>query len=501
MKRFSAFVLASMVGSLVTIGSYELINDEPNEVKIEHVDKTPVVSAAYTVNEAGEYVPLDFTEAADKVMPAVVHIRSTQVGNYASRDEQVPQQFRDFFGPFFRDDRPYRQGPRVGSGSGVLINSDGYIVTNNHVIDGADELDVTLNDNRSFKATVVGTDPTTDLAVIKIAEKDLPHLELVDSDRVRVGEWVLAVGNPFNLNSTVTAGIVSAKGRSINIINSSNPGNPGDSVNTAIESFIQTDAAVNPGNSGGALVNLSGDLIGINTAIASPTGAYSGYAFAVPANIVTRVVEDLVTYGTVQRGWLGVQINSITSDFAKQNDLTVNAGAYISGISPKSGALEAGIKEGDVVTRIDNIEVNNTAQLIGYIGSKRPGDVVKVFVNRDGKEMNFDVTLKNRNGSTDIIEKEPETVFSALGADLENVDAKTLKRLDIKSGVRVKNIGQGKIRKHTDMREGFIITKIDGKPVKSKEDVIDILETKKGGVLLEGVYENQPGSYYYGLGL
>lgn len=500
MKKFSALLLASVMGSILTIGSYELMDQgESKTVKVEHIDKTPVVNAAYSVNEAGELVALDFTGAAEKVMPAVVHIRSTQIGNYSTQgQQQIPEQFRDFFGPFFRDDRGYRQGPRVGSGSGVIINSDGYIVTNNHVIDGADEVEVTLNDNRSYKAKVIGTDPTTDLAVIQIRENSLPHLTLVNSDNVKVGEWVLAVGNPFNLNSTVTAGIVSAKGRSINIIN---PGSPGDSVNRAIESFIQTDAAVNPGNSGGALVDLNGDLIGINTAIASPTGAYSGYAFAVPSNIVSRVVEDLISYGVVQRGWLGVEINNVTSGFARENDLEVNAGAHVSNIVENSGAKDAGIRKGDVIVQIDDIKVDNTAALIGYVGSKRPGDVVKMKVNRFGKEIYFNVTLKNRDGNLKVVEKEPENVFTVLGADLEDLDDSSLKRLDIDSGVRVKSIGQGQIRKHTDMREGFIITKIDGKRVRSKEDVMEMLESKEGGVLLEGVYEGQSGTYYYGLGL
>ncbi len=500
MKKFGALVVASILGSLVTVGSYELIKQNPKSESIELVNQAPVVQASYLPANR-EYAPLDFTGAAEKVMPAVVHIRSTQRGGYSTQNQQVPDQFREFFGPFFRDDRDGRQAPRQGTGSGVLINTDGYIVTNNHVIDGADELEVTLHDNRSFNAKVIGTDPTSDLAVIKIDEEDLPHLSLTNSDNVKVGEWVLAVGNPFNLNSTVTAGIVSAKGRSINIIGSNLRRSPGDSLNTAIESFIQTDAAVNPGNSGGALVNLSGDLIGINTAIASPTGAYSGYAFAVPANIVGRVVEDLITYGVVQRGWLGITINSVTSSFALDNDLEVDAGVYVSAISSKSGALDAGIKEGDVIIQVDDIKVNNTPQLIGYIGGKRPGDVVRVKVDRKGKEMSFNVTLKNRDGSTDIVEKAPENVFTVLGADLEDLDAKTLKRLDIESGVKVTEIGPGQIRKHTDMREGFIITKIDDKRVKSKEDVIDILESKKGGILMEGVYEDQPGSYYYGLGL
>ncbi|MEM9855931.1 MAG: Do family serine endopeptidase [Bacteroidota bacterium] len=503
MKKFGALVAASVLGSLVTVGSYELIKSDERKDENNIISTTPIVQASYSM-AGSELAPLDFTVAAEKVMPAVVHIRSTQRATYSSRDQQVPEQFRDFFGPFFRDERGGGSPmPRQGTGSGVLINNDGYIVTNNHVIDGADELEVTLHDNRSFSAQVIGTDPTSDLAVIKIEEKGLPYLTLVNSDQVKVGEWVLAVGNPFNLNSTVTAGIVSAKGRSINIIGSNLRRMPGDSLNRAIESFIQTDAAVNPGNSGGALVNLNGDLMGINTAIASPTGAYSGYSFAVPSNIVNRVVEDLITYGVVQRGWLGVSITSVTNDFTDRNnlDLNVEAGAYINGISPKSGALDAGIEEGDVIIKVDDMKINNTAQLIGYIGGKRPGDIVKVKVDRNGEKIFFDVTLKNRDGSTDIVEKTPENVFTVLGADLEDLDSKTLKRLDIKSGVRVSQIGKGQIQKHTDMREGFIITKIDGEPVKSKEDVQDLLENKRGGVLLEGIYENQPGPYYYGLGL
>ena len=501
MKKFGALMAASILGSLVTVGSYELIKENPKKESTELVSKAPIVQASYDNPVNSEYVPLDFTAAAEKVMPAVVHIRSTQRASYSTRNQQVPDQLREFFGPFFREDRGGRQAPRQGTGSGVLINNGGYIVTNNHVIDGADELEVTLHDNRSFNAKVIGTDPTSDLAVIKIEEEDLPHLSMVNSDNVRVGEWVLAVGNPFNLNSTVTAGIVSAKGRSINIIGSNLPRTPGDSLDTSIESFIQTDAAVNPGNSGGALVDLNGDLIGINTAIASPTGAYSGYAFAVPSNIVSRVVEDLITYGVVQRGWLGVEIRNVNDDFARENDLEVISGAYVNRISPKSGALDAGIEEGDVIIQVDDIKVNNTPQLIGYIGSKRPGDVVKVKVDRDGKEIFFNVTLKNRDGSTDIVEKAPENVFTVLGADLEDLDAKALKRLEIENGVRVKEIGPGQIMKHTDMQEGFIITKIDGKRVNTKEDVLDILENKRGGVLIEGIYEDQPGSYYYGLGL
>ncbi len=499
MKKFSALVAAAVMGSALTLGSIEIFDlgtGDKETLKIEHIDGTPAISTAY--NEDGEAIPLDFTAAAEKTMPAVVHIRSTITNSGAEqRRSEIPEELRDFFGPFFRQD-PGRSGPRMGSGSGVLINQDGYIVTNNHVIRDAEDVEVTLNDNRSYKADVIGTDPTTDIAVIKIKESNLPHLSLYNSDKVKVGEWVLAVGNPFNLNSTVTAGIVSAKGRSINILATSNPG---DSINNAIESFIQTDAAINPGNSGGALVNLNGDLIGINTAIASPTGSYSGYAFAVPANIVSRVVEDLIAYGAVQRGLLGVQINNINSAFAEENDLEVNAGAYVAGVGRNSAADEVGIREGDVITSVDNMEIRNTAQLIGYVGSKRPGDKVNVTVNRNGSEENFVVTLKNREGNTEIIRNERPEILTALGAELEAVDSETLTELGIKSGVIVKNLYAGKLRSETEIREGFIITKIDGDQVKSPEDVVKKLENRTGGVLIEGRYEGSNRTYYYGMGL
>ncbi len=501
MKNFSALLIAAILGSALTLGSMELFDLGPNDktLKIEHIDGTPVVSTAYT--EDGNTVPLDFTASAEKTMPSVVHIRSTISSNSSRLNRQqpeIPDELREFFGPFFRQDPRGQQGPRVGSGSGVIINENGYIVTNNHVIADAEDVDVTLSDNRSYKARVIGTDPTTDLAVIKIDAKNLPALSLYNSDNVRVGEWVLAVGNPFNLNSTVTAGIVSAKGRSINILAT---GNPGDSVNNAIESFIQTDAAINPGNSGGALVNLNGDLIGINTAIASPTGAYSGYAFAVPANIVSRVVEDLIAYGTVQRGLLGVQINNINSAFANENNLDVNAGAYVAAVGPNSAAADAGIESGDVIVSIDGRDIRNTAELIGYVGSKRPGDEVTLTVNRNGSERDVNVVLRNREGTTAIIKKERPELLTALGAELEAVEEETLRELEIESGVRVRELHAGKLRAETDIREGFIITKIDGKTVRSPEDVINRLQNRKGGVLIEGRYPNSDRTFYYGMGL
>jgi Do/DeqQ family serine protease len=376
----------------------------------------------------------------------------------------------------------------------VIINSDGYIVTNNHVVKDADIVEVTLYDNRIFKATVIGIDPDTDIAVIKIEQKGLPYLSFVDSDKAKIGEWVLAVGNPFNLNSTVTAGIISAKGRNINILNRNT-----EMGSTAIESFIQTDAAINPGNSGGALVELNGGLLGINTAIASPTGSYSGYGFAVPSNIVSKVVEDIVKFGVVQRGWLGVTIGSVNSQLAKEYDLKVSEGAYISGFAASSSAKSAGIKEGDVVIKIDETPIRTSAGLIEYIGRHRPGDKVNMLINRKGKELVIPVELKSRDGKTGPIKAEERNAVASLGLVLEDVDSKILSKLELESGVRVKELGNGRLSKYTDIRKGFIITKINDVEVKSVKEVNSILEKKKEGemVIFSGTYEDFPREFNY----
>lgn len=345
----------------------------------------------------------------------------------------------------------------------MIINADGYIVTNNHVIENADDIEVTLNDNRVFKARVVGTDPSTDLALLQIKEKDLPVIPFTSSDDVEVGEWVLAVGNPFNLNSTVTAGIVSAKARNINILQD----------RSAIESFIQTDAAINPGNSGGALVNLSGGLVGINTAIASPTGAYAGYGFAVPSNIVNKVVEDL----------------------------EVTQGVYVDSITANSAAGEAGIKVGDVILSVDGTEVNSSGELLEIIGRHRPGDRVELKVNRSGKEMGFEVTLRNREGEARIVERGEEDILNVLGIELEEIDKKTARKLGIDGGVKITGLRGGKLSQQTNVREGFIITRVNGKPVSTVEEFVELVEGRKGGVMVEGVYEDYPGTYYYAFGL
>jgi serine protease Do len=488
MRKFGSLFLAAVLGSVCTVASYQFLEEDFGKVKVEHITTVPTAKVSYHVDANGKAVPLDFTVAAEKVMPAVVHIKSTI---QTPQREQSPfvDPFQEFFG------QRQQQGPAQAAGSGVIINSNGYIVTNNHVVEDADVVEVSLLDNRTFKAEVIGTDPDTDIALIKINQKDLPYLSFVDSDNAKVGEWVLAVGNPYNLTGTVTAGIISAKGRSINILGGRNNAQQ----NTAIESFIQTDAAINPGNSGGALVDLDGGLIGINTAIASPTGSYSGYGFAVPSDIVSKVVEDLLQYGVVQRGWLGVSIASVNSQLVKENDLSVNEGAYISGFAEGSAGKAAGLKEGDVVTKIDGNAIRSNTALIEYIGRHRPGDKVNVTVNRKGKEVTIPVELKNKEGKSDVVKAEERKGIAALGIELEDVDAKVLKKLDIQSGVRVKDLGNGKIARNTDMREGFIITKINDAPVKSVKEVNEFFKNKTSGelIILSGTYEDFPREFNY----
>lgn len=503
-------IISGLIALCISLGVIWIapeIGKSEKTLKIQHVNSAPVQGAVYTVNENDEIVPLDFTQVAERVMDAVVHIKSTQTGNIPLRPNQpyreLPDPFRDFFGdeffdqffgPRFRFDSPrHPDKPRVkvGTGSGVIINSEGYIVTNNHVIANADDIEVTLHDNRTYKATVVGVDPSTDLALIQIKEKGLPTLPMVDSDDIKVGEWVLAVGNPFNLNSTVTAGIISAKSRNINILRD----------RYAIESFIQTDAAINPGNSGGALVNLQGGLVGINTAIASPTGAYAGYGFAIPSNIVNKVIDDLLKYGVVQRGYLGVTIRGIDGNLVREKDLNISRGVYIDSVAENSAAEDAGIKAGDVILEVNSAEVTSAPEVQEIIARHRPGDEIEVRINRNGKNKLLKVKLKNLDGETRFVAKNKSEILNVLGADFEEIDRETAKKLEINGGVKVKKLYAGKLSKQTDIREGFIITKADGKSVSTPDDLVALLKDKKGGVLLEGVYEDVPGTYYYAFGL
>jgi serine protease Do len=372
------------------------------------------------------------------------------------------------------------------SGSGVIVSSDGYVVTNNHVVEEGDEIEITLNDKREYKAKLIGVDPSTDLALLKIEASKLPYMTFGNSDSLRVGEWVLAVGNPFNLESTVTAGIVSAKGRSIDILEGQD----------RIESFIQTDAAVNPGNSGGALVNTNGELIGINTAIITRSGRYEGYSFAVPANLVRKVIKDLRDYGAVQRGLLGVFIDEMTNEKAKDLGLTSVEGVYITRVSPGSGADDAGLRTGDVIVGINGVKTKTLPEMQEQVGRYRPGNSIAIDYIRKGKRKKTKVILKNKSNSTDIITASTSSLMEDLGLDVRELTRDEEKRLEVQ-GVKVIRIYRGSRIERTNMDPGFIITKMDNQKVTSVEDLTELLEKAEGKVMFEGVYENYPGEYYY----
>lgn len=499
-KIFAVALSAAMLGSILVLGGAKALGfiGKPSTAISTPSFNGQVKLASLT----GQSTPfnLNFTSAANKTLPVVVNIQSAMRtrSQHGAEGFNVPEPFRQFFDPrMFREENP-NQGRKnneevqMGTGSGVIISPDGYIVTNNHVVAGADELTVTLNDKRAFKAKVIGTDPSTDLGLIKIEANALPFINFSNSDAVQVGEWVLAVGNPFNLTSTVTAGIVSAKGRDIHILQDQSP----------IESFIQTDAAINPGNSGGALVNLEGDLIGINAAIASPTGSYTGYGFAIPANIVAKVVDDLKKFGVPQRGYLGVVIREVNSQLVQEKNLGVNQGAYVDSLAQNSSAGVAGIHKGDVITKIDDQEVDASSDVLEAVARHRPGDQLKLVVWRNGTAKDFLVTLKNKQGNTDVVKKsEGVAALSALGAELKTLGDKDAKKMGLAGGVIVEQLGEGKLANQTDMQEGFVITKIDGKSVKSIEDLSSALKGKEGGVMFEGIYPDRSGSYYYALGM
>jgi Do/DeqQ family serine protease len=420
----------------------------------------------------------DFTHASSETVNAVVHITTTYESSY-NRDPF----YEYFYGPGY--------GQAKASGSGVILTDDGYIVTNNHVIEGADKIEVALNDQRGYTAKLIGTDPATDLALLKIEEKDLPHTKLGNSDAVKVGEWVLAVGNPFNLTSTVTAGIVSAKARSINILQY----DPDKEI-FPIESFIQTDAAVNPGNSGGALVNAEGELVGINTAIASKTGSYSGYSFAVPVNIMKKVTKDLMEFGQVQRAFIGVNIRGMNQLIADELNVKEVQGVYVTRVISGGAAESGGILEGDIITKIGTVMVNNVPELQEQIGRFRPGDKISVTLRRSGSEKVMSLTLKNKNGNTDVVESKTEAeVVNVLGGTFKNASSKELKALQLDGGVKIAKLSSGKLRT-AGIREGFIITKVDSIEVTDASELLELLQDKKGGVLIEGIYPNGMKGYY-----
>jgi len=438
----------------------------------------------------------DFTVAAEKTVNAVVGVKNTQM---VQQQYQSMDPFFDFFFGNRGNQGQYGQQPqqkaREGYGSGVIISSDGYIVTNNHVIDNADQLTITLNDQRQFEATLVGTDPTTDIALLKVEATDLPCISFGESDALKVGEWVLAVGNPFMLTSTVTAGIVSSKARQIGNSTRNRQG----LVN--IESFIQTDAAVNPGNSGGALVNTAGELVGINTAIYSETGNYAGYSFAVPSSIVSKVVADLRQYGQVQRAVLGIQVAEVTAELAESEGLKVNSGIYVAEVMDDGAAKDAGIKKGDVITAINKAQIKTFGNLQGELARYTPGQKIQVTVNRDGSTKTVDVTLKNANGNTEVVTKKG---IDALGATFQTMSAKELQKYGVRKGVLVKSVEQGGAFARAGVHEKFVIVKINDVVVNSDKDVEAIynnLTTARDAnqdpvMFIVGIYPNGRTAYY-----
>ena len=437
------------------------------------------------INAAGQ---VDFTEAAERSVNGVVHIKSTVV-RQSNQQQMIIDPFEFFFGQPRRQ-LPSQPQPIIGFGSGVIISEDGYIITNNHVVENANEIEVTLNDNRTFQAKLVGRDTDTDIALLKIDAVDLPTLPFGDSDALKVGEWVLAVGNPFNLTSTVTAGIVSAKGRG-NMFRRSG----GD---MKIESFIQTDAAVNPGNSGGALVNIRGELVGINTAIYSETGNYAGYSFAVPVSIAAKVAADLKQYGTVQRAILGVTIIDVNSELVKEKKLSVISGVYVNDFAERSSAKEAGVEQGDVITAVNDVKVKSAGELQEQISRYHPGDKVALKIMRGDKEKQITVELKNKQGSTSLVKDVSKEI---LGASFQELSSEKKRLYEINYGVEVTGVTTGKF-KSAGITKGFILTSINGKSITTSNEVEQIIEqvlqntAEDKALLIKGFYPNGKARYY-----
>ena len=453
---YSALMLGSAFVAGVT--TYKLLEKHAMQDSVATTQKEDVWAMPTALFESKSTQPIDLTEAADRSIHAVVHIKSTQLGR-TQTIQQMPDLFDFFFGDGTGRQQQIRTQPRVGFGSGVIISKDGYIVTNNHVIEGADEIDVKLNDNREFKGKLIGTDPNTDLALIKIEGDDFPTLPIGNSDALKVGEWVLAVGNPFNLTSTVTAGIVSAKARSLGVYNG------------GIESFIQTDAAINQGNSGGALVNARGELVGINAVLSSPTGAYAGYGFAIPTSIMTKVVSDLKEFGTVQRAILGISGHDL-DERTKDKDLGTVEGVYVAEITDGSGAKAAGIEPGDVIIRIAGKKVHNMAELQENLTMYRPGDKVEVTILRNKKEKTLDVTLKNMQGNTEVVKKFD---LSMLGAAFKPISEDVKRHLGVSYGLEVTGVDKGKFA-DAGIKKGFVILKVNGDKITSEEDLANALK-------------------------
>jgi serine protease Do len=443
MKRFSSLFLVSLLSGAVTLGSYKLLFDDNGYFsKSKSITTSAPNSYGRTVGLSPEVV--DFTEAADKTIHTVVHVKNVSVKTISNPLLEY------FYG--YKGEQSQEQ---IGTGSGVIISEDGYIVTNNHVIKGATKLEITLNNKKSYPAKLIGTDSKMDIALLKIdADEKLPYTAFANSDSVKIGEWVLAVGNPYNLTSTVTAGIISAKARNLDT--------------SGIQSFIQTDAAVNPGNSGGALVNTRGELIGINTMISSQTGSYVGYSFAVPSNIARKIIEDIMEFGNVQRGILGVEGGELNAMASKELGVSETQGFYINRVQKKSGAEKSGLQKGDIIIKLDNQNIATYADLSGYINTKRPNDKVEVTFIRDGKNKIVPVILsKNEFFSTEF-----------KGLELENIDAADKSRFHLESGVKIKSITNENLKQYEEELKGNIILSIDNVKIKDIESASKILNNK-----------------------
>lgn len=493
---FLGMLLASIIGGFVALAGISFLIQPKNATSFDEKQQTSFVNLLsgkdFTIPDG-----INFVASAEVVTPAVVHVKS-QIG-YSGNPRAQRNPLEEFFGlpqePNRGQQSPQQQGRMpMSSGSGVIISSDGYIVTNNHVVDKATNVEISLDNNKRYTATVIGTDPTTDLALLKIDDTNLPFVRFGNSDNIKVGEWVLAVGNPFDLNSTVTAGIISAKARNIGILRDVEN-------NLSIESFLQTDAVVNPGNSGGALVNLAGELVGINTAIASRTGTFNGYSFAVPSTLVKKVMDDLMTYGTVQRGLLGVSIQNVTPEFADYigKKFPVEQGVYVAGVNEKSGGEEAGLQEGDIIIGVDGAVTNNVANLQEMVARKRPGDQVEVKYIRDGKTLTTKATLKNFAGDTEIVRKEVAKTYEFEGVVFEEIDDQMKSQLKIAGGAVISAVTGQKWR-GAGARPGFIITSImteNGRMrISDVENLLDVLN-KYGNeeMIVLGMF--QDGTEYY----
>lgn len=466
-KKYLGTFVVALIGGLIAVFIYAVFIPKHDRIITANVQQ-PVNYA----NLPGDPASYNFVEAAKRSVEAVVHVKT-----------QSTRQATNPILEFFYGDAYDESQPVLGFGSGIIISDDGYIVTNNHVVENSDKVYVVLNDKHEFEAEVIGTDPSTDLALLKIKGEGFHFLPWGDSDALQVGEWVLAVGNPFNLTSTVTAGIVSAKAKNIGIIQDQ----------YRMESFIQTDAAVNRGNSGGALVDIHGNLVGVTSAIISPSGGYAGISFAVPVTIVKKVVKDLIEFGVVQRAILGVSIQDITADLAKEKSLDKMEGVYISEVRDDGAAKAAGIQSGDIILSVDGVNVNSSAELQEQVSRYRPNDKIAVVIKRNGKTKQYEVTLRNLQGKTDYVSS--SSFDSILGARFENVEKNEKDKLGIKYGVKIVELNAGKLRAE-GVKEGFIITQVNNKPVYSVEDLDKIIKVTNGGVFIEGIYPNGVVQYY-----